>query len=60
MTDGPERARVTELIELLGKYQSVSFGTVEICLPGRRFVCSFGDLLAAIRRIAADAATPWL
>lgn len=60
MSDAPERDRVTELVELLGRHRGGGFGTVVICTPGGRFVCSFEDLVAAIRRIASDAATPWL
>ena len=61
MSDEPqERDRVAELIELLHKNARGGFGTVEITLSGRRFVCSLDDLVTAVRRIASDAAMPWL
>ncbi len=55
VSDAPERDRAAELAALLDEYEHGGFGTVEICLPGRRFVCSFEDLQAVVRRIALGA-----
>ncbi|KKN56867.1 hypothetical protein LCGC14_0567920 [marine sediment metagenome] len=51
--------RAAELVELL-KQRHLGFGTVLICLSGRRFVCSFKDLQKAVREIREDSATAWL
>ncbi|KKK78672.1 hypothetical protein LCGC14_2841210 [marine sediment metagenome] len=60
MSDAPERDRAAELVALLDEYKHGGFGTVEIHLPGRRFVCSFEDLQVAVRRIVAGAELlPW-